>query len=80
VNQQYILSVAPKHAIDIITPMVNDPGRPPKKPEDRRSNRLVIKLTEGERELLADAANPDAVTVWARGVLLRAAKRRKNER
>lgn len=50
-------------------------GRPPKRPEDRRQNRLVIKLTDDERQLMEAAAGGDGVTVWARDILVRAAKR-----
>lgn len=50
-------------------------GRPPKKPADRRSERLTIKLTPGERAGLAAAAGDEDLTVWARDLLLRAAGR-----
>lgn len=50
-------------------------GRPPKKPAERRSERLTIKLTPGERAELAAAAGDADFTVWARTALLRAARR-----
>lgn len=71
-----IISGCPKNNRRYIEGMKKaDRGRPPKKPEDRRENRLVVKLTDDERELLEAASGEDAVTVWARDILVRAAKR-----
>jgi len=53
-------------------------GRPPKAPEDRRTNGLRIPLTDVEREIVENAAQGDGEKpiTWAREALLRAAKRR----
>ena len=53
-------------------------GRPPKRPQDRKTAGMLIPLTEAEREQIqAAAASDDAKPItWAREVLLRAAKRR----
>ena len=53
-------------------------GRPPKAPDDRRTNGLRIPLTDAEREIVEDAARTDGEKpiTWAREVLVRAAKRR----
>ena len=56
----------------------NKMGRPPKAPEDRRTESMKIPLTADEkaaieRGAVADDAKP---VTWARDVLLRAAKRR----
>lgn len=53
-------------------------GRPRKRAEDRRGYRLVIKMTEAERELLEEVIRPESVSTWARGVLIKAAKRKRN--
>jgi len=50
-------------------------GRPPKPAEDKRSSVLYLKLTEAERATI-DAAADGEPSVWARDVLLRAAKRK----
>lgn len=52
------------------------PGRKPKKPEDRKSNTLRIRLTAEERAKLDDAAekNRKDVSTWARDELLRLAQ------
>lgn len=55
-------------------------GRPPKDPAQRRDRQprpLNVKLTPAERELFdrAAAAAGRPVTVWARELLLRAARR-----
>jgi uncharacterized protein (DUF1778 family) len=50
-------------------------GRPPKADEERKSAELRIRMTQEERELL-DAAAGGKTSTWARGVLLRAAKRK----
>ncbi len=51
--------------------------RPPKKPEDRRTDSMKLPMTEREKSLVQDAA--DAVgekpVTWARETLIRAAKR-----
>ena len=51
-------------------------GRPPKPEEERRTVGLLIKLTEAERDLLHQAAGDEKTIAWARGTLLRAAKRK----
>jgi hypothetical protein len=51
-------------------------GRPPKEPEDRRTDELRIRLTEEERQTL-DSAAPGKTSTWARDVLLREAKKAK---
>ena len=51
-------------------------GRPPKPAEERRTAQLLLKTTPAERELIDAAAGAEPVTVWAREVLLRAARRR----
>lgn len=51
-------------------------GRPPKEPEERHVERLEIRLTAEDRELIEKAA-AGKVSSWARDVLVRAAKRRK---
>lgn len=51
-------------------------GRPPKEPEDKHVERLEIRLTAEDRELIEKAAS-GKVSSWARDVLVRAAKRRK---
>ena len=53
-------------------------GRPPKKPEDRRTTDVKIPLTEAEKLLIKQAAEADEMrhVVWARDILIRAAKRR----
>jgi CxxC motif-containing protein (DUF1111 family) len=50
-------------------------GRPPKADEERKSYMLRIRMTEQQREVLAEAAGGN-ISDWARDVLLRAAKRR----
>jgi uncharacterized protein (DUF1778 family) len=52
-----------------------DRGRPPKRPEERKSAQLRIRLTEEERALLDRAADGQTST-WARDLLVKAAKRR----
>ena len=53
-------------------------GRPPKKPEDRKTAVMLIPMTDAEREQIQAAAESDDAkpVTWARDVLLRAAKRR----
>ena len=57
---------------------MNERGRPPKAPADRKTANMKIPLTESEKEAIELAAKSrDAKPVtWAREVLLRAAKRR----
>lgn len=52
-------------------------ARPPKKPEDRRTESIRIPLTEAEKLALVSAAEKkDAKPVsWAHDVLVRASKR-----
>jgi hypothetical protein len=51
-------------------------GRPPKAPEDRRTNGLRIPLTDVEREIVENAAQGDGEKPITYEALLRAAKRR----
>ena len=53
-------------------------GRPPKEPEDRRTESMKLPLTEAEKRQIEAAAEADDAkpVTWARDVLLRAAKRR----
>lgn len=52
-------------------------GRPPKDPADRLrgAGGLTVPLTAGQRAAIDAAAGEQPVTVWAREVLLRAARR-----
>lgn len=50
-------------------------GRPPKPAAEVRSHALNLKLTAAERAAIDRAANGKP-TAWARGVLLRAARRK----
>jgi len=49
-------------------------GRPPKPPDERKSDELRIRLTADERAELDRAADGKTST-WARELLLRAARR-----
>jgi hypothetical protein len=53
-------------------------GRPPKSPEDRRTDNMKIPLSADEKALIEGAAESDDAkpVTWARDTLLRAAKRR----
>ena len=53
-------------------------GRPPKAPEDRKTDEIKIPLTPTEKGLIRSAAQSDDAkpVTWARDILLRAAKRR----
>jgi uncharacterized protein (DUF1778 family) len=53
-------------------------GRPPKAPEDRRTESMKLPLSADEKELIESAAEADEAkpVTWARDVLVRAAKRR----
>lgn len=53
----------------------NERGRPPKADDERKDNVLRIRMTQDEREAL-DLAADGKTSSWARGVLLRAAKRK----
>lgn len=57
---------------------MNQRGRPPKSPEDRKGTSMRIPLTEAEKDEIERAAKSDSAKpiTWARDVLLRAAKRR----
>jgi len=59
---------------------MNTRGRPPKKPEDRRTSNMKIPLTDEEKETIERAAIADGAkpVTWARDVLLKAAKKRPN--
>lgn len=50
-------------------------GRPALPAAQKRGVQLKIKVTPAERELIEAAAGDRLVTVWARDVLLRAARR-----
>lgn len=52
-------------------------GRPPKAPEHKYSEVIYIKATAADRAAIeaGAAAAGEPLTTWARGVLLRAAKR-----
>ena len=54
--------------------MSSERGRPPKPPDERKDSELRIRLTADEREALDEAAGGKTST-WARGILLKAAKR-----
>jgi hypothetical protein len=51
-------------------------GRPPKAPEERRTNGLRIPLTDAEREMIESVAEADGVKpiTWAHDALVKAAK------
>ncbi len=51
-------------------------GRPPKPASERQTARLEIRMTEADLELIEGAAKGNTSS-WARGVLVRAAKRTK---
>ena len=54
-------------------------GRPPKRPEDKRTASMKIPLSESEKAEIAAGATVDNVkpVTWAREVLLRAARRKR---
>lgn len=56
-------------------------GRPPKAPEERRTNGVRIPLTDAERKLVESAAEADGVKpiTWAHDALIRAAKRSRKQ-
>jgi len=49
-------------------------GAPKKPPRERKTVLLGVRMTEAERATI-DAASSGKASTWARGVLLRAAKR-----
>lgn len=53
-------------------------GRPPKKPEDRKTDVVTIPLSPVEKELILAAASLDDKkhVTWSRNTLLAAAKKR----
>jgi hypothetical protein len=53
-------------------------GRPPKAPEERRTEDMKIPLSEAEKQQIQAAAESggEKPVTWARNALLRAAKRR----
>ena len=51
-------------------------GRPPKRPQERQATVLQIGLTAAESRLIERAAGDQRPVAWARGVLVRAARRR----
>lgn len=62
----------------IFISMESKRGRPPKAPEDRRTDNMKIPLSADEKALIESAAESDDAkpVTWARDTLLRAAKRR----
>jgi hypothetical protein len=54
-------------------------GRPHKAPEDKRTKMVSVPLTEAERGEVDAAAEAEGVKLaaWARGVLLRAAQKKR---
>jgi hypothetical protein len=52
-------------------------GRPPKKPEDRKSYQLHVPLTEAQHAIIRQAVelSGDDKAEWAREILLQEAKR-----
>lgn len=58
-------------------PVAKPSGRPAKPAEQVRSNTLKIRLTVAERQEIDDAAGGESLETssWARGVLLREARR-----
>lgn len=52
------------------------PGRPPKKPDERQTERLELRMTAAELAQIEGAAKGKLAT-WCRETLLRAAKRAK---
>lgn len=57
-------------------------GRPPKLPEDRRTESMKIPLTEAEKAEIQAAAQAGEVkpVTWARDILLRASRRKLREK
>ena len=53
-------------------------GRPPKEPEDKRTEMVSVPMTETEKAAVDAAAEASGVKLaaWARDVMLRAAKRK----
>jgi hypothetical protein len=53
-------------------------GRPPKAPEDRRTESMKLPLSADEKEAIERAAHADDAkpVTWARNVLMRVVKRR----
>lgn len=51
-------------------------GRPPKKPDERQTERLEVRMTAAELALIEGAAKGKLAT-WARETLVRAARRSK---
>jgi hypothetical protein len=62
----------------IFTGMDTNKGRPPKRPEDRKTAAMLIPMTDAEKQQIQAAAEGDGEkpVTWAREILLRAAKRR----
>lgn len=52
-------------------------GRPPVAPENRRDAEIRVRLTAAERATLDAALDGEPLSEWCRGVLLRAARRRR---
>lgn len=49
-------------------------GRPPKPPEHVRKNKLEIRLSDVEQDLVNEAVGRN-ISTWARELIIRAAKR-----
>ena len=63
--------------VAIVIVMETKRGRPPKDETERKSAELRIRLTTDERQLLDVAAvASDGTSTWARGILLREAKKK----
>jgi predicted HicB family RNase H-like nuclease len=62
--------------------MVAKPGPKPRPPEDRQASQLQIRINAADKAVLAAAAARSGKTLsaWAKGVLLRAAKRQSERR
>jgi hypothetical protein len=53
------------------------PGRKPKRPEERRRNRVMLNLTDAEYRALLDASGGRAPSDYVRNLLIRHLKRRR---
>jgi len=63
--------------LDFYCKIIGMAGRPPKSPEDRKTDQLRVPLTPEQKESLREAAERSGseMTAWARSVLLKAAER-----
>jgi hypothetical protein len=53
------------------------PGRKPKRPEERRRNRVMLNLTDAEYRALLDASGDRAPSDYVRDLLIRHLRRRR---